>query len=275
MTLQLILDALRDTGIIPPVGGSARRGPAETRFTQQRRQPEEEQAKEFLDIVGARGIKAWSFQEIGDAMGITRERAKWIVGRNPVLRALRSDSPQARVKEKLKVLLDLLQGGESLSKATRRVGLTCATLNRYLAEGARRLDDDPDTRRLLDHLVKLREALAIVRQRVQAGVPFADACEGLEPDPVVLRRHLARAARRNPPRREAGKQLASALVQAKRHLLRGASLSEASRLSAVDCRTIRKHLLCDTEVAPLLAKRRHRSPGGRPAGGIALNSRHE
>lgn len=201
VTLELILEALRDTGVIPPVGGPARQGPAEARFAQQRRQPEEEQAKEFLDIVGARGIKGWTFQEIGDAMGITRGRAKQIIGGNPVLRALRSDSPQARVKEKLKALLELLQGGKSLCKATRQVGLTYATLNRYLGEDARRLDDDPDTRRLLERLAKLREALATVRRRIVAGVPCAEACEGLEPDPVVLRRHLERAAKRNPARR--------------------------------------------------------------------------
>lgn len=226
------------------------------------------QAERFLREVGLDGIQQWTLQQIGDTVGISRERVRQLFEANPALKLLRGDpGGHSRVLNRA-VLEDLktiyLEGKSSFNEATRRVGLKSGTVRK----GAER---DPALAELLLKGRKVR--VATISQRIEAriieiaeyaiahGTSFKGACSALGLDHI----HMGNQKNRRVPHLKEDpryqdilapeKRIAEDVRIARERILAGASIENACDGLKTSPHTVRRHLDKYPEVMAVINKR--------------------
>lgn len=176
---------------------------------------------------------------------------------------------KAKLKEKRRARLQAVvdyakEHGLSMRGACVALGIKYGSFASYKNRKCSDLKDDPDFREILNPGALIREAVAVARERIVAGLSVWKACKGLGTTEATIRRHLADDPEVGPLIREKAKSftqnedLALALVRAKAFLLEGKSVSKAAEMAGIDRRTVGRHLAEDPDVKSILEGRKRK-----------------
>jgi len=227
------------------------------------------QAERFLKEVGLQAIQEWTLQQIGDAVGISRERVRQIFEVNPALKLLRGTPNHLHRRvlnnEVIENLQNLyLEGNTSLTAASRQVGVKPGTVHALagrhpaLASMLRQGRDKQLAKRQEDYEARV---IKVAEYALANGTSFQGACKALGVDHThlgYLKNHLVPHLKQDPRYADIlapEKRIDQDVQIARERILAGRSLEGSCEGLKTNLNTVRRHLDKDPEVMAVINTR--------------------
>lgn len=230
------------------------------------------QEQRFLAAIGVEGLQSMTYEEIGEVLGISLERARQIIQCNPALRGIRHQPKAGRdelAARALQQIGPLMDGGQSLEEAAATIGTTLNDLEAaamahqglwdFLEACRTKAKRDRNNQDLLRFKQAADHALA-------EKMTFRAACHalGYEYDHMLrVRFPLGDELANSEPYRELFNpdlRIAQDVAIARERILQGARVSDCAEGLETHPATIRRHLKGDPEVDALIRSRRGFQP---------------
>lgn len=230
------------------------------------------QEERFLAAIGVEGLQSMTYEEIGEVIGISLERARQIIQSTPALRAIRHQPKTLREELAAKAIQQigpLMDAGQTLEEAAISTGTTLETLE-AAAMAHQGLWDFLDgckskakRGRNNQDLLRFKQA---ADHALAQNTTFRAACHalGYEYEHMLrVRFRLADEMANSEPYRELFNpelRIARDVAIARERILQGARVSDCAEGLETHPATIRRHLKADLEVDALIRSRRGFQP---------------